>query len=117
MDELFNCKSEYIKLFVGTTSETDPYEHTVEETLRNPIPIKAIVTDVSPASSQWKMPGIVSEKTKQIIIKKKYEDMLKMSRKIQIDNEDYYGYKTNGRLNYVVEGEYIRAYIYIKKES
>jgi len=117
MDELFNEKSEYIRIFMGTENIDDPYEKNVTETLINSIPIKAIVTDVSPASSQWKMPGIVSEKTKQILIKKKYEDMLKMSRKIEIDNEDYYGYKTNGRLNYVIEGEYIRAYVYIKKES
>ena len=117
MDELFDCKSEYIKIFIGTESISDPYEKNVTETLINPISIKAIVTDVSPASSQWKLPGIVSEKTKQIIIKKKYEAMLKMSRKIQIDNEDYYGYKTNGRLNYVLESDYIRCYVYIKKES
>lgn len=117
MDELFKEQSTYIRIYLGTETETDPFEHTVEETLLNSIPIKAIVTDISPASSQWKMPGIVSEKTKQIIIKKKYESMLKMSRKIEIDNEDYYGYKTNGRLNYVIEGEYLKAYVYIKKES
>ena len=117
MDELFENKAQYIRIYLGTETIICPYEKNVTETLVNPIPIKAIVTDVSPASSVWKMPGIISEKTKQILIKKKYEDMLKMSRKIQIDNEDYYGYKTNGRLNFVIEGDYIRAYIYIKKET
>jgi len=117
VDNLFKEKSEYIRIFLGTEIETDPYEHTVEETLLNSIPIKAIVSDISPASSQWKMPGIVSEKTKQIIIKKKHEDMLKMSRKIKIGDDYYYGWKVNGRLNYVIEGEYLKAYVYIKKES
>lgn len=117
MDNLFKEKSVYIRIFMGTTSILDPYERNIEEVLINPIPIKAIVNDISPSSSQWKMPGIISIKTKQIIIQKKYENMLKMSRKIEIDNEDYYGWKTNGRLNYVVEGEYLKAYVYIKKES
>jgi len=117
MDNLFKEQSRYIRIFMGTETETDPYEHTVEEILLNPVPVKAIVTDISPASSQWKMPGIISEKTKQIIIKKKYEEILKMSRKIKIDDDYYYGWKVNGRLNYVIEGEYIRAYVYIRKES
>ena len=117
MDELFKNKSIYIRIFMGTTVETDPFEHTIEETLLNSIPIKAIVSDISPASSQWKMPGIISEKTKQILIEKKYKNMLKMSRKIKIGNDYYYGWKVNGRLNYVIEGEYIKAYVYIKKES
>ena len=102
---------------MGTETQTDPYEKTVDITMLNPIPIKAIVTDISPASSQWKMPGIVSEKTKQILIEKKYENLLKFSQKIEINDEFYYGWKTNGRLNYVIEDLFIRAYVYIKKES
>ena len=117
MDELFKCNSEYIKIFVGTTSETDPYEHTIEETLMNPIPIKAIVTDLTSTQMNWKTAGIITSKAKEIIIKKKHEDMLKMSRKIEINNEDYYGWKTNGQLNYRVEGNYLRCYVYIKKED
>ena len=117
MEELFKNKSVYIRIFMGTTTILDPYEKNVSETLLNSLPIKAIVSDISPASTAWKMPGIITEKTKQIIIQLKYEEMLKMSRKIQIGNDYYYGWKINGRLSYTIEKNYIKAYVYIKKES
>ena len=116
MEKLFEIASKKIRVYIGKETETDPYEHSTEITLLPPIPISAIVSDISPASSQWKMPGIISEKTKQILIKKKHESLLKQSQKIKIGDETYYGWRTSGRLNYVIEGDYLRVYIYIKKE-
>lgn len=115
MEELFKEKSKTIRIYLGTEVETDPYEHTVETTMLNPFPIRAIVTDLVASQAQWKIPGIVTDKTKEIIIEKKYESLLLKSRKIQIDNDYYVGWKQNGRLQYRIEGEYLRAYIYIKK--
>lgn len=117
MDILFREHSQNIYIYPSLEVENDPFTHEVDVTELNPLPIKAIVTDISPASSQWKMPGIISEKTKQIFIKSKYLSLLKMSSKIKIDDDYYYGWKTNGRLNYVIEDKYIRCYVYVKKES
>lgn len=115
MEELFKEKSRTIKIYLGTEVELDPYEHTVQTTMLNPFPIKAIVTDLVASQSQWKMPGIITNKIKEIIIEKKYESLLLKSQKIQIDNDYYVGWRQNGRLQYRVEGNYLRAYIYIKK--
>ena len=119
MDELFREKAIYIRIFVGTETISDPYEKNVTETLMNPIPIKAIVTDLTSAKIQWAMPGIVTDKVKEIIIRKKDRPMIEMSRKIQVVGEaDYYeGWKTNGKLQIKEEDKYCRVYIYIRKES
>ena len=115
MDNLFREQSQYIKIFVGTETVVDPYEHTTEETLLNSIPIKAIVTDLTFAKIQYAMPGIVTDKAKEIIIRKKDRPKLEMSRKIQIGSEFYEGWKTNSKMQIREEGDYCRVYIYIKK--
>ena len=115
MDELFKNKAINIRIYMGTETQTDPYEKTVDVTLLNPIPIKAIVTDLTSTQMSWKSAGIIIEKAKEIIIKKKYKNLLEMSQKIEIDGEFYEGWRTNGKLNYRQEASYIRAYIYIKK--
>ena len=115
MKKLFKEQSRTIKIYLATETLVDPYEKNVIETYLNPFPIKAIVTDLVASQSQWKMPGIVTDKAKEIIIEKKYESLFLKSRKIQIDNDYYVGWKQNGRLQYRIEEEYLRAYIYIKK--
>lgn len=115
MDIIFREHSKKIWVYIGKETETDPIEHTVEVTLQNPIPIKAIVTDLTPTKTQYAMPGIVTDKSKEIIIKKKYKALLEMSQKISIDGDYYEGWRKNGTLQYRIEGNYLRAYIYTKK--
>ena len=120
MDELkdiFKEKGEWIRIYVGTESTIDPYEKNVEVTMINPQPIRAIVTDFTPTQMQWKTNGIITTKGKEIIIKKKYIGLLKASQKIKCQGEYYYGWRTNGELNFRTEAGYIRCYIYIKKEE
>ena len=115
MDNLFEEKSQCIKIYLGTESIVDPYEKNVEETLLNPISIKGIVTDLTFAKIQWAMPGIVTDKAKEIIIRKKDRPKLEMSRKIKIGSEYFEGWKVNSQMQIREEGEYCRCYIYIKK--
>ena len=115
MEKLFKEKSQKIRIYLGTEVETDPFEHTVETTMLNPFPIKAIVTDLTASSAQWKMVGIVVDKAKEIIIEKKYRSLLEKSHKIEIDGDFYNGWNVNGRMQIREEGNYCRIYIYIKK--
>ena len=115
MDRMFKELAVPIKIYIGTETEDDPFTHTVTETLLTPIPIKAIVTDLSNTKAQYAMPGIETEKSKEIIIRKIHKDMLIMSRKIYVDGDDYEGWKVSGRLQFRTEGSFIRAYVYIKK--
>ena len=74
------------------------------------------MSDIIPSKAVWKMPGIATDKTKEIIIKKKYKPLIELSQKILIDGDYYEGWRNNGRLNYRIEGDYLRVYVYIKKD-
>ena len=115
MDKLFFEMSQKIRVYLATTSETDPYEHTVDITLLNPLPIKAIVTDLIDSKVRWSMPGIVTEKAKALIIQSKHRSLIEKSYRIQIGNDYYEGYKVNGRMQISDQGDYVRVYCYVKK--
>lgn len=119
IDELFRESATNIRVTLAVETENDPYSHTVDTTNLASIPLKSIVTEVSPSSSQWKMPGIITSKTKQLILKKIHRPLIERSQKITVqgDDSEYYGYRVNGKMSIISEQGYIRVYIYIKKES
>lgn len=119
MEELFREKSQPILLFVGIESDLDPFEHNVSVVNLNPLPIDAIVTDLTMSKIQWSMPSVITDRAKEIVIEAKYKTALEQSQQIQIlgDTDIYHGWRINGKLQYRVEGDYLRASIYIKKES
>lgn len=115
LNEFFREQGKTVRIYLATETIVDPYEKNVVETYLNPFPIKAIITDLIASQSQWKMSGIVTDKAKEIIIAKKYESLLLKSQKIKIGNDYYIGWRQNGRLQYRIEGNFLRAYVYIKK--
>jgi len=116
MYKLFKEKSQCIKIYLSTSAELDPFEKNVEETLlSSPIPIKAIVTDLTSTQMSWKSAGIIKENGKEIIVKKSKKSLIEQSQKIEIDGVEYEGWKTNGRMEYRTEGNYCRIYIYRKQ--
>lgn len=115
MEELFKEKSQTIKIYMARETETDPFEHTKEITELPPLPIKAIITDLVVSQIQWKMPGIIADKAKEIIVQKKYRSLLEKSYKIEVDSEYYDGWKVNGKMQIREEGNYCRVYIYSKQ--
>lgn len=117
MENLFKEKASIIYIYTGKENIIDPYEKNVETILLPPIPIKAIVTDLIFSQIQWKMVGVTTSKAKEIIIEKKWEKLLKLSHRIKIGDEYYYGWRINEKLQYRIEQNYLRVYIYIKKET
>lgn len=115
MEELFREKSQKIRIYLATETIDDPYEKNVKLKELNPLPIRAIVTDLTASSAQWKMIGIVADKAKEIIVEKKYRSLIEKSYKIEVDGDFYNGWKMNGRMQIREEGNYCRIYIYIKK--
>jgi hypothetical protein len=116
MDNIFKQHSQKILIYPATTVEQDPYEKNVEVTCLNPLPIRAIVTDLITSQIAYKLPSITTDKAKEIIIEKKYRPLLEMSYKIKIDDDYYQGWKTNGKLQIRQEQDYLRCYVYIKKD-
>lgn len=117
MNELFKEHSKKIKFYLAVTSTEDPYEKNESLSELPSLPVDAIVTDLTFAKVQWAMPGIATESAKEIIIEKKHKTLFENTYKIEIDNVLYEGWKISGKLQYKVEQDYIRAYIYRKKEA
>ena len=115
MEQLFREHAINIRIFYGKEEIADPYEKNTSLTEFPSLPVKAIVTDLVASQAIWKMPGIQVNKIKEIIIEKKYESFLLLSQRIKIGDTDYKGWKVNGQLQYRVEENYLRAYIYSGK--
>ena len=121
MDEqLFREESEKLLVYLATETVVDPYKKNKTLSYLNPLPIKAIVADLSASKASYKMVGILTEKSKTIICEKKHRKLIELSYKFKILGEtDYYeGYKINGKLQiFELDKNYIRLYIYIKQLS
>ena len=114
---IFKNKSKKIYIYRGTETDTDPYEHNVTVSLLPPLIIRGLVSDLTFAQIQWKMPGIKTAKAKEIYIEKRYRNLLEQSQKIEIKDdfgamEPYIGWRENGRMQIREEGGYLRVYIY-----
>jgi hypothetical protein len=117
LNEFFRDASQMIRVTIATEVEVDPFEHNVELTELPSIPIRAIVQDLIASQAQWKLAGIVTEKAKEIMVKKNNRSLIEQSYKIEINGETYHGWKINGRMQIREEGDFIRLYVYIKKEK
>lgn len=117
LNNFFREHSETIEIYIAIETTVDPYEKNVELTNLNPLPIKAIVTDLTATQASWKMPGITTKKAKEIIIREKYESLILKSSKIKIDGEYYEGWKISGKLQMRKEDNFLRLYVYNIKEE
>jgi hypothetical protein len=118
LDDIFNSPEAgavYIKVFTGKEVITDPYEKTTTVVYNNPCPVLALVSDLTAAQAQWKMPGIEVKKVKEIFVKSKYQPLIELSQKIEIEGDMYEGWRENGRLQIrQMAKDVIRLYVYIK---
>ena len=119
MDELFKQFSKKIRIFFSQEEVEDPYEKNVSLIDVGFAVVSAIVSDFTSAKIQHAMPGIITDKAKEIQIQKKDRPILEMSEKLQIvgDTDYYVGWKTNGKMQIREEGDICRCYIYIRKSE
>ena len=99
------------KVLVYSAKDTvdDPYEKTTTKTFLNPIPVDALVRDLTPESLVWRYFGQIPMGSKEIICEQKYIDTLKTADKIKIGT-DYYsvrkddskGWKIQIRQDYII---------------
>jgi len=99
------------KVLVYSAKDTivDPYEKNTDKTFLNPMPIDALVRDITPESLVWKYFGQIPMGSKEIICEKRHIDTLKTADKIKIGT-DYYsvrkddskGWKIQTRQDYII---------------
>jgi len=115
VNKLFSQLSRNIRVTVSREIVLDPYDKTTEIIELTPILIRAMVSDLIFSQIQWKMPGIQASQAKEIIVQKKYRALLELSSRITINNEDYYGWRVNDKMQMREEDQYLRVYIYKKQ--
>lgn len=115
MESIFKDFSEKILVYLSVSINEDPYEKNTSEILQNSIPIRAIVSDYTFSKIQWAMPGIVTDKAKEITVEYKHKALLEQSQRLSIDGDNYVGWKVNGKLQYRKEGAYLRLLCYSEK--
>ena len=79
-DNIFKEYAQKIKIYLAQEIINDPFEKSVDLTYMNSLPINAIVTDLDPTSAMWKMPGIIINKAKQLIIEKKRKYIINLKK-------------------------------------
>lgn len=118
LDEVFKSNAQCVRVYMGVETVDDPYEKNVTVRLLNPIPIKALVKDLVASQIGWKMPGIIAEKAKELIVDKKHRNLLEKSHKIELKENNkcvsFEGWRVNGKMQIREEGDFLRVYIYSK---
>jgi hypothetical protein len=101
---------------VGRTTETDPYEHTSDLVTQNPVPLEAIVKDLTSTQAMYKMVGVQVSTAKDLLLSKQFRQWIELSRFITIDNIKYYAFKDaeGSRVQIREMDDVIRVYVYSK---
>jgi hypothetical protein len=94
-----------IWLYPAKETEIDPYEHNTQKSFLNPIPIRALIKTLSPASLRWKFFGTLPIGSKEVIIESKYKNLALIADKIKIDDDYYYVWKDDERNFGILERE------------
>lgn len=117
--DIMKKQGKWIRIYVGKEEVQDPYEKNVIARNTNPLPVRAIVEDMTTAQAQWKMPGTKVAKVKDVTVEYRYKSLLENSTKIEFEGEFYEGWRDKGKMQWReqpgVGGKgYIQLYIYTK---
>ena len=117
MEDLFQDLGQCIKIYLSIEVQDDPYEKNKVQTYLNPIYIQGIVSDLISSQIAYKLPGIRTQKAKEIVVNKEHRTLIEKSKKIEIQENNkwvsFEGWKDNGRTQIREEGDYIRLYVYV----
>jgi len=86
-----------VKIYIGKTVETDPYAKTQEPEYTSVISIDAFVTDASFSALAFQFYGNIPTGSKKIYAEKKYKNLFKLARKIEIDGDSYITWKDSSK--------------------
>jgi len=109
----FQC----IKVYTGGEIVQDPFEKNVEVTLFNPTIVPdVLVEDLIASQISWKLPGVRTEKAKNLQMGKQYRSLIESSQRIDIHENGklipFEGWRVNGRMQIREEGQFIRVYVF-----
>jgi hypothetical protein len=104
-------------VYAAQEVETDPYEHTKDLVMANPLPVKGLIRQVSWESLKWKYPGLIPSKSIEVIVEKKYLTHFKTADKIKYEDNFYSCCKDDSKNFMIMErSDYIVAILGLKNE-
>ncbi len=117
LTDLLNNEGQNIKIYFSSETVVDPNYQIKERVLTGSMNVRGLVSDLSYAKAIWRMPGIKSEITKEIITQYKFKSYFLKSEKIEIDGETFYGYKpANGnKIQIKRMGDYMSVLVHTQE--
>lgn len=86
-----------VLVYPGIETENDPVEHTTDISMLNPVPINALIQQISFEALRWKYFGQIPQDSIQILCELKHENLLKLADKIKVNNNYYGVYKDSSK--------------------
>lgn len=119
ISDLIREKGKWLLVYRGIETTDDPYEKNKTVTLLPPLPVRAIVEDLTATQANWKMPGVLLKSAKVIYCEKKYRKLLELSQQIGVKNELkeeklFEGWRVNGQMQIKETGDFLELNIYSK---
>ncbi len=103
-------KLETLLAYPSQEIEIDPTEHTKDKKYMNPLPIEALVRQISPEALHWKYFGALPVNSIEVITEKKNLTLIKTADKIKRGENWYSCYKDDSKGFTILErGDYIIA--------
>jgi len=103
----FEGKLETLLCYAIHASVDDPYEQNKTTVYMNPLPVKAIVSEIGFSGLHWKYFGQLPTGSIQIVVDSKDKDILLTAGKIEYDEKFYTVYKDDSKnFQYIDRKEY-----------
>ena len=98
LKQVFGGEHKTIMFYLGSKVsadylDADKGEYTI--TYINPIPVDVILVQTKPEKLKWKFSGVEVDVAQEFLMPKSFLGSLKLTRKIEIDGQNYYGFLGN----------------------
>jgi len=90
-------KLETLLVYSAQEITLDPYEHNTEKKFNNPLPIKALIRQVSFEALRWKYTGLLPSGSIEVIAEKKYETLFQTADKIKYKDDCFKCWKDDSQ--------------------
>ena len=103
--------------YASTETIVDPYEKNRESLFQNPLPIKALIRQISFEALKWKYLGLIPSKSIEVIAEKKYKTLFTTADKIKYGDDYYKCWKDDSKNFMIIErSDYIVVILGLKNE-
>jgi hypothetical protein len=104
-------------VYAAQEVETDPYEHTKDLVMANPLPVKGLVRQVSFEALHWKYYGQLPIGSIEVIAEKKYLTHFRTADRIKYNDEYYKCWKDDAKGFAILERQDYIILILAKKSE